>query len=406
MKTLLIVDTQNYFVNLCNKSIIDKINNYLKDYNYDKYIYLTRAGSENCKQSFSKIIISDCSKNDIKVCVKRVKYSKIFSRNIDTLGTPLKNYLVSNYVDNIELCGINVNKTFELISAELKFLKIKSKTLSEITEEVKISTGKEFDKFNLEECIFKSIHGFYIFSSDYMEGFKTSLPTLLSFATLDWLLYSSKDLKALKDRVIYYYKFYKNNTFPDEFNRWMNFGCNFFRTSNDENCLFMCIPIAWYCKTIEEINEKLYLTVEFISNNEKSLIACKFLAYLIFFIKNNKWTLFKVKRKLIEMIKSELNIKNIEFEINNNKLLEYVVKSVNLLINYPKINCLLEKLEQIDSDEKILKSLTITLAEAFYKKLPPEIFVKKRKQLPDKFRKSLIDYGKLKDEKTLNVKIS
>jgi len=399
MKSVLVVDAQKFFLRPDNESIFQEMYKYLKSEKYENYLYLRRVSGKIKTPLKCKIIVEDLKEDDLDFVTKKVKYAKVFSRKYDTMCAALKNFLRRNNVTEVDICGVNTNKALDLIVTELNCMGIRANLIKHLICNVTIGdsrdmTPEEFfiskERYYLTTC--------YSYKYNIING-KPALPTVLTIATMDWLLNTNKTQEDFKNKLIYYCKFNKNQNFSLDFCRWIDLSCRNYRTSDEDYCLYLAMPIAWYCETLEEIDEMVYRVVEFISNNEKSFIATKFVAYMIWQLKN-KSTKLKSFTRTVKIF----NFKKFDEISKDNHLLKIVKDAFDEFYNAKSLNELFENLNDKYSNEISTKSLAVCFGEIFYQLVREESAFCEREKLPKNCRDMLTKFETILYQKK-NVKI-
>ena len=125
----------------------------------------------------------------------------------------------------------------------------------------------------------------------FTERSKFSDDTILTFATMDWLLNTTHTSKEMIEMIKIYYQQYPDKIptiYGQSFANWVENGCTEFRKTTSNGGAMRCTPIAWYAKTLQEIDELIEKGITPTHNTKKAKKGAKIVCYTIFYLKNGK----------------------------------------------------------------------------------------------------------------------
>lgn len=388
MKNILIIDAQKGFLNKKSESVLNGINDYIKanDFQYSMYTRYT-----TCKQRVYSANYGFSSKKDCEIIVKRLRFSKIYNKTRNNISRALKNYIKQLPVEEIEICGISCDGSIITIAEEIELLGKRAKILKNLVYEMFPKNKIVLPEFYYEN-IYKSVHSFYVYdglvNKDNLN--KISEISMVGFSTINWLMGSDKTQSNLRNFLKMNYFLYKDNYKNQSYIQWINRSFDTLRSSLDEICLYMSLPIAWYSESVDEIDKLLYTAVELVSNYNCSFMACKLFSYAVWYLINEvpvSKLLYYIERKL------QMSLEEVNNKFSDCDLVNKVIKAIkNITTNNMNdiYNNILENLENLTLKDY----LNLSLIESIKRKLPLELVEPIRQKLPNKFRHCLIDFGR------------
>lgn len=108
MNLLLVIDFQNEFINKnTDKSVID-INNLVKSNKYDNVLFTKFINDKN-NPTYKKLDWNGCISEDSQsICMDTNNYKVIEKSTYTAYNDKLKKYININNIENIYLCGIDI----------------------------------------------------------------------------------------------------------------------------------------------------------------------------------------------------------------------------------------------------------------------------------------------------------
>ena len=108
MNLLLVIDLQNEFINENTIDSIKMIKELINTNNYDKVLFTQYVNDEN-NPTYKTLKWHGClSDESKKICIDVSNYDVIKKHTYSAYNDELKKYLDDNYVENIYLCGIDI----------------------------------------------------------------------------------------------------------------------------------------------------------------------------------------------------------------------------------------------------------------------------------------------------------
>ena len=219
---------------------------------------------------------------------------------------------------------------------------------------------------------------------------KFSDDTILSFATIEWLLKTKHSSKEMLEIIKNYY-----NEFPDqnptiygpEFAKWAEEGCIEFRKSYGNGGAMRCSPIAWYAKSTEEMDKLIKNGISPTHNTKSGLLGAKIVCYAIFYLKNGK-TLDETKDLLTKQFDIDLDQNIDEYKkayTYTSDALETVRPAIISLLNSKDFEDSIRNAVSFGGDTDTITTICSSISEAYYKKIPKNIKDKCKSYLPKKF---------------------
>ena len=223
---------------------------------------------------------------------------------------------------------------------------------------------------------------------------KFSDDTILTFATIEWLMKTDHSSKAMLDVIKNFYKEFpdKNPTiYGPEFAKWAQNGCLDFRKAYGNGGAMRCSPIAYYANSIEEIDKLILNGISPTHNTETGRLGAKLVCYTIFYLKNGK-SLVETKDLISKQFKIDLD-KNIDEYRNEytytSSAIETIRPAIISLLNSNNFEDSIRNAVSFGGDTDTITSICSSISEAFYKEIPIEIKNKCKTYLPKKFLKLL-----------------
>lgn len=242
----------------------------------------------------------------------------------------------------------------------------------------------------------KKVKDFELFTSRS----KFSDDTILSFATIEWLINSNHTSNEMLEIIKNFYSRFpdKNPTiYGPAFANWATEGCLYFRESYGNGGAMRCSPIAWYANSLKEIDELIELGISPTHNTISGKLGAKIVCYTIWKLKN-----CTNKEETKSFIEKEFNIdldKNINEYRNEYKYTSDAVETVRPAIisflNSSSYEDSIRNAVSFGGDTDTITTICSAISEAFYKNIPLSIKEKARSFLPIEFKILLEKFNKI-----------
>ena len=108
MNLLLVIDLQNEFINKNTSKSIENITSLINSNKYDKILFTKFINDEN-NPTYKKLNYRGCiSEDSKKICIDINNYDVLEKNTYTAYNNELKNYIKRNNIDNIYICGIDI----------------------------------------------------------------------------------------------------------------------------------------------------------------------------------------------------------------------------------------------------------------------------------------------------------
>lgn len=242
----------------------------------------------------------------------------------------------------------------------------------------------------------------------FTERSKFSDDTILSFATIEWLLKTNHSSEEMLNIIKEYYKIFPDREptiYGPAFAKWAEEGCLYFRESHCNGGAMRCSPIAWYAESIDEIEDLIMKGISPTHNTDSGRLGARIVCYTIFYLKNGK-TLNEVK----ELIGKKFNL---DLEQNIDKYrdaytytddaVETVRPALISLLNSTNYEDAIRNAVSFGGDTDTITTICSAISEAFYKEIPADIKNKSKSFLPEKFTTLLDAFNVYLNNKSRNL---
>ena len=223
---------------------------------------------------------------------------------------------------------------------------------------------------------------------------KFSDDTILSFATIKWLLSKNHTPQNMQKLLKQFYKKYpdKNPTiYGPEFVNWVTKKNNSYRRSRSNNGAMRSSVIGWYCNDIESIKKLSYNATLPTNNTPEGLKGAEAVAVAIYLLKNGM-SLKELKNYFSKSYKYKLNMsfstykKQYKYSANAKETIRPALFSLLYSTDYEDA---IRNAVSFGGDTDTITTITSALAEAYYKKIPETILSTAISFLPKEFIKLL-----------------
>ena len=249
--------------------------------------------------------------------------------------------------------------------------------------------GDIVEKYNLKTKNFELFTNRSKFSDD----------TILSFATIDWLINSNHTGQEMLSIINKFYAKYPDKTptiYGPTFAAWAKNGCKTYRQSYGNGGAMRCSPIAWYAKSVEEIDDLIEKGISPTHNTKNGKLGAKIVCFAIFYLRQNI-SLNELKSTLIKQFNIDLN-ENIDkyrqkYEYTSDAV-ETVRPALISLLNSTNYEDAIRNAVSFGGDTDTITKICSAMAEAYYKTIPENIKQKAKTFLPQEFVNLLNKFNK------------
>lgn len=234
----------------------------------------------------------------------------------------------------------------------------------------------------------------------FTERSKFSDDTILSFATIYWLLYTNHEPNEMIDVLKKFYKKYpdKNPTiYGEPFVNWITNTKNEYRKSSGNGGAMRSSVIGWYAADIEELKSLVYKAIMPTHDEEGAIKTSEIVAVSIFLLKNNY-----TKEQLLEYIEKEYDY-DLHEEMDSYRrkytytsdAKETVRPALISFFNSKSFEDSIRNAVSFGGDTDTITTINSSIAEAYYKEVPKDILNNAIKYLPNEFIRLLNDFKEI-----------
>ena len=227
---------------------------------------------------------------------------------------------------------------------------------------------------------------------------KFSDDTILTFATIKWLMSSSLTSENMFRIIKETYNNYpdtKPTMYGISFANWARAKSTTFRKSSGNGGAMRVSPIAYFASSIDEVDKLVEFAIRPTHNTPNGILSAKIVAHSIYQLLHGM-----NKKQLVEYL---INTFNFNLKINTKAYMKnYTYTSDGLETVKPALISFIESSSFEDSirtsiafggDSDTICSITAAIAEAYYKKIPPQINKQAKGYLPNEFVLLLDDFN-------------
>lgn len=381
MKNILILESlRGEFV--CEEDVcfLKRLNHHLRVENYDYVVYIKL--NLNCEIDD----IDNAGEDAIscKIIFKNNNNIIYSNKTTNKLKSILINMLKSKKISHLDICGYNINQELQLLGDMLVNNGIDVSYLSDL-----IVYKEKY--FSCEKIQYKNMSIFYL--EDLIVNPAYTDATIISFATLEWLLCSGQSMGDYRNILNYYYKLYPSKiyTYDPQMDNWLANNCKAYFGENFD-CLKFISPIAYYSHNINEIDYLIDNCLSAMYGSKENKRASKILCVAIWLLKyqTKKENLLKTLYELTEITIENSFIKNYKKLQQENTIENIVALTLSIFIqndNMKEMKAVVNKIKINNSEFRILLQYIIDI---YYTNQPEDVKVKNK--LPQKFANLLIKY--------------
>ena len=227
---------------------------------------------------------------------------------------------------------------------------------------------------------------------------KFSDDTILSFATIEWLLKTNRTKQDMIDIIKKYYKLFPDKSptiYGEAFSKWAEEGCLYFRESCGNGGAMRCSPIGWYADSLKQIDELIENGISPTHNTESGKLGAKIVCYAIFYLKNKA-----TKDEMKNLISTQFDI-NLDEDLDEYRKnytytsspVETVRPALISFLNSKDFEDAIRNAVSFGGDTDTITTICSSISEAFYEDIPKNILYKAKSYLPEMFLKLLDDFN-------------
>lgn len=242
------------------------------------------------------------------------------------------------------------------------------------------SYSHEFERLNFQTKDFE----LFTERSNYSDD------TILTFATIDWLLHSDHSSKEMIETLRRYYTKYpdRNPTiYGKDYVNWILSNSNDFKKSWSNSGAMRASVIGWYSKNLDEIKDLVDKGISPTHNTLEAKLGAEVVAICVFMMKNNR-----SKEELKNYIDytydyyldQKLALLRNHYEFTNDTK-ETVRPAIIAFLESNSFEDALRNAISLGGDCDTIANITCSIAEAYYKDIPNFIVDKAKSYLPKEF---------------------
>ena len=221
--------------------------------------------------------------------------------------------------------------------------------------------------------------------------------TILTFATIDWLLHTNHTSQEMIDILRKYYKKYpdRNPTiYGKDYVNWILSKTNEFKISSSNSGAMRASVIGWYAKDINDIKELVDNAISPTHNTYEAKLGAEVVALSVFFIRNGR-SKDELKNYLDYTYDYYLDqrldlLRNASEFTNDTK--ETVRPAIIAFLESTSFEDALRNAVSLGGDSDTIANITCSIAGAYYKDIPNSIVDKAKSYLPKEFVKLLEEF--------------
>jgi len=214
--------------------------------------------------------------------------------------------------------------------------------------------------------------------------------TILTFATIKWLMsenLSSENMYKIIKQTYHDYPDTKPTMYGISFANWARAKSTTFRKSSGNGGAMRVSPIAYFAKSIEELNKLVELSIRPTHNTPNGILAAKIVAHSIWQLLHgmNKKSLYKYLFETFG-IDCKINFKNYakahEFTSDG---LETVRAALLSFLESSNFEDSIRNAIMLGGDSDTICSIACAISEAGYNKIQPNLLQNAKSYLPNEF---------------------
>lgn len=214
--------------------------------------------------------------------------------------------------------------------------------------------------------------------------------TILTFATIDWLLHTNHTAQEMIEILRNYYQRYPDKTptiYGKDYVNWILSNSNEFKISTSNGGAMRASVIGWYAKDIDEIKDLVDKAISPTHNTYEAKLGAEVVAISVFLMKNNR-SKEELKNYLDYTYDYYLDQKLVLlrncYEFTNDTK-ETVRPAIIAFLESTSFEDALRNAVSLGGDSDTLANITCSIAGAYYKDIPDSIVNKAQSYLPIEF---------------------
>lgn len=381
MNNILIFESlRGEFISEEDIRFLKRLSQYLKVGNYDNVIYVKL--NLDCEINNLENIDEDAV--ICKIIAKGNDNTQYCNKTTHSLQSTLINLLKSKKISHIDICGYNINQELQFLGDILVDNKINISYLYDlIVDKEKYLRSKKI--------YYKNMSIFYL--EDLIINPAYTDATIISFATLEWLLCSSQSMSDYRNILNYYYKLYPSKTYAydPQMDNWLANNCKAYFGENFD-CLKFISPIAYYSHNIKEIDCLIDNCLSAMYGSNENKRASKILCVAIWLLKyqTKKENLLKTLYELTDITIENSFIKNYKKLQKEDTLENIVALTLSIFIQNDNIKDMKAMVNRIKINNSEFRILLQYIIDIYFNNQPENIKIENK--LPQKFARLLIKY--------------
>lgn len=242
------------------------------------------------------------------------------------------------------------------------------------------SYSHEFEKLNNQTKEFE----LFTDRSNYSDD------TILTFATIDWLLHTNHSSQDMINILKSYYK-----KFPDreptiygkDYVNWILSNPSDFKKSWSNSGAMRSSVIGWYSNSLEEIKDLVDKAISPTHDTLEAKLGAEVVAICVFMMKNNRSK--EELKKYIDYtydyyLDQRLALLRNSYEFTNDTK-ETVRPAIIAFLESTSFEDALRNAISLGGDCDTIATITCSIAEAYYKDIPDSLLNKAKSYLPKEF---------------------
>lgn len=236
---------------------------------------------------------------------------------------------------------------------------------------------------------------------------KFSDDTILTFATIDWLINTHHSSEEMLNIIKNYYKVFpdKNPTiYGPAFAKWAEEGCLNFRQSYGNGGAMRCSPIGWYANSLDEIDDLIQKGISPTHNTDSGRLGAKIVCYSILFLRQGL-SKEELKTRIEEIFKIDLGEDIDEYKNKytyTSDSIETARPALVSFLNSTSYEDCIRNAVSFGGDTDTITTIASSIAEAFYG-VDENIKTKAYAYLPQEFKLLLSQFDNLLSDRVISL---
>lgn len=242
------------------------------------------------------------------------------------------------------------------------------------------SYSHEYEKLNMQTKEFD----LFTERSNYSDD------TILTFATIDWLLHTNHSSKEMINTLKDYYKRYPDREptiYGKDYVNWILSDSSDFKKSWSNSGAMRASVIGWYANSLEEIKDLVDKSISPTHDTLEAKLGAEVVAICVFMMRNNR-SKDELKNYIDYTYDYYLDQKLVllrnSYEFTNDTK-ETVRPAIIAFLESTSFEDALRNAVSLGGDCDTIANITCSIAEAYYKDIPSSIVDKAKSYLPKEF---------------------